>query len=77
MRMPANRTDLIRFWCMLYICIGLCSLAAGLYVLYVIHRMGRESPEGLGFIAFILILFGPLRIANSAWVLNGVRKRSR
>jgi hypothetical protein len=77
MKLSADRVGFYRFWCLLYIGIGLCSLAAGVWVLVIIRQMGREAPEGLGFIAFILILFGPLRIANSAWVLNSMRKRSR
>ena len=77
MRLPANRTELVTFWCWLYIGIGLCSLGAGLFVLYIMHQLGRQSPEGLGFIAFILILFGPLRILNSGWVLNRIRKQPR
>lgn len=77
MRLPSSRAGLYVFWCRLYIGLGFCSLGAGLYLLYIMRQMGRDSPEGLGFISFILILFGPLRIANSVWVLKSIRKRSR
>ena len=77
MKLPSDRAGLLAIWYWLYIGIGLCSLAAGLYLLYVIRQMGRAAPQGLGFIAFVLVLFGPIRIVNSVWVHSRNRKRSR
>ena len=72
MRMPA---ELYLLYCRLYVFIGLCSLTAGLYMFYVNHLIGKPAYQGLGPIAFILTLFGPVRIANSIWVMRNLRRK--
>lgn len=77
MRVPSSRQELIAIFCWLYALLGACCLAAGIYLFYANHLLGKPPYQSMGPIAFILALFGLVRIANSARVLNNIRRRTR
>ena len=77
MNRPTGRAQLYVFWCWLYIVLGLCSLAAGIFLLVVGHRYGGpKGDSGLTVIALILVLFGLLRIGNAIYVLRNIYRRA-
>ena|SRR5580658_9768527 len=77
MRLPQGRfTVPILFW-WLYAFLGACCLFAGLYLFYINHLLGKLPYQAMGPIAIILVLFGPIRIANSARMIYNLHKRAR
>ena len=75
MRLPADRYELYQLFCCVYIGLGLCCLACGVYLIYVNRMMGNPVIKGVGPIALILVVFGPARIVNSLWVMRNLRRQ--
>ena len=75
MKLPSNRYELFVLFCRLYIGIGIVCLSVGLYMFYVNSLTGSPPYKMMGPIAFVLSIFGVLRIAVSLRALHYSKKK--
>ena len=72
---PDGRRELLRLFSILYFGIGVCSLAAGFYLLYLNKLDHKTIFTSAGPIGLFLIAFGPIRMVLSVRTLARLRPR--
>ena len=77
MKFYENRHAVMFLFCWLYIGLGISSFALGAYMLHLQHVLGSQKLPGVQLIAGILMVFGPIRAANSARVIYRLRNPTR